>query len=306
MHRHAPLATAIALSLTLLGCNGSMKTAQQTASSESAADSSSDTGAGQDAGTASAPAAPTTFEQVISGSWRSADNVARDRYRHPADTLAFFGLEPTDTVIEITPGGGWYTEILAPYVRADGHYIAALPDPKAAEAGKARDGREAAMQRLKAKFSATPEAYGEATVVAFDPDAPVFGAPGSADAVLTFRNAHNWVAAGTAPAYFKAFYDVLKPGGMLGVVDHRARQGTDLEAMKQSGYLTPELVIGYATAAGFQLDGRSKVNANPKDTADHPNGVWTLPPTNSHEAADDAKYKAIGESDRMTLRFVKR
>ena len=301
MHRHAPLTAAIALSLTLLGCNGSMTTTQETAApgSTSAEGTSAESMAKQDA-------APSTLDAAISGAWRAADNVARDRYRHPADTLAFFGLKPTDTVIEITPGGGWYTEILAPYVHANGHYIAALPDPMAAEAGKARDGREKAVQRLETKFTATPEAYGGAKVVGFDPKAPVFGAPGSADAVLTFRNAHNWVAADNAPAYFKAFYEVLKPGGVLGVVDHRAKAGTNLEAMKNSGYLTPELVIGYATAAGFELDARSEVNANPKDTTDHPNGVWTLPPTNSHDDADDAKYKDIGESDRMTLRFVRR
>jgi predicted methyltransferase len=140
----------------------------------------------------------------------------------------------------------------------------------------------------------------------FDPKAPVFGPPASADVVLTFRNAHNWVADGNAEVYFKAFYDVLKPGGTLGVVDHRARPGTDLEKMKKSGYLTEALVIAQATAAGFVLDGRSEVNANPADTADHPNGVWTLPPSNRHEPADAARYAAIGESDRMTLRFVKR
>lgn len=301
MHRHTPLTAAIALSLSLLGCNGSMTTTPKTAASAS----TSAEGTSADSMTQQG-AAPSTLAQAISGAWRSADNVARDRYRHPADTLAFFGLEPTDTVIEITPGGGWYTEILAPYVGADGHYIAALPDPMAAEAGKARDGRKKAVQQLETKFTATPGAYGGAKVVGFDPKAPVFGPAGSADMVLTFRNAHNWVAADNAPAYFKAFYDVLKPGGTLGVVDHRAKAGTDLAAMKDSGYLTPELVIGYAVAAGFQLDARSKINANPKDTTDHPNGVWTLPPTNSHDDAEDAKYKDIGESDRMTLRFVKR
>jgi predicted methyltransferase len=123
--------------------------------------------------------------------------------------------------------------------------------------------------------------------------------------VLTFRNAHNWVAAGNADAYFRAFFAVLKPGGILGVVDHRAKAGTDLETMKTSGYLTERLVIDHARAAGFVLDGRSEVNANPADSTDHPNGVWTLPPVNQHDAVDDAKYKAIGESDRMTLRFKK-
>ena len=297
MHRHAPLAAALALSLTLLGCSASMTTTQTPAATQPAA--------GQDADTASAAAATSVLDGALAGPWRHAENVARDRYRHPAETLAFFGLKPTDTIIEITPGGGWYTEILAPYLRAGGHYLAAVPDPMAVDAGKARDSRARGVQGLESRFARTPDAYAGAQVVRFDPTAPVFGAPGSADVVLTFRNAHNWVAANTAPAYFKAFYAVLKPGGTLGVVDHRAKLGTDLEKMKDSGYLTPELVIGYATAAGFELDARSEVNANPKDTADHVNGVWTLPPSNNHDKADDAKYQAIGESDRMTLRFRK-
>ena len=139
----------------------------------------------------------------------------------------------------------------------------------------------------------------------FDGKAPVLGAAGSADAVLTFRNVHNWVAGGTADAYFLAFFAALKPGGVLGVVDHRAKPGADLDTMKKSGYLTEALVIDLATRAGFVLEARSEVNANPKDDTDHPNGVWTLPPVNRHDAGDDAMYKAIGESDRMTLRFRK-
>ena len=131
------------------------------------------------------------------------------------------------------------------------------------------------------------------------------GAPGSVDVVLTFRNVHNWVAADNADAYFKAFYDALKPAGVLGVVDHRAKPGTSLADMKKSGYLSEDLVIELATRAGFRLDARSEINANAKDTANHPNGVWTLPPTNRHDKKDAAKYAAVGESDRMTLRFRK-
>lgn len=298
MHRHAPLAAALASSLILLGCSTSMTTTETTATAGPATS--------QDADAATAPTAASALDEAISGPSRHAENATRDRYRHPAETLAFFGLKPTDTVIEITPGGGWYTEILAPYLHADGHYLAAVPDPMAVDAGKARDERARGVKGLESRFAGTPDAYAGAQVVRFNPDAPVLGTPGSADVVLTFRNAHNWVAADNAPAYFKAFYDVLKPGGTLGVVDHRAKAGTDLESMKKSGYLTPDLVIGYATAAGFELDARSEVNANPKDTTDHPDGVWTLPPTNSHDNADDAKYDGIGESDRMTLRFVKR
>lgn len=237
---------------------------------------------------------------AIAGKWREQKNVARDQYRHPQQTLAFFGIAPNQTVIEITPGGGWYSEILAPYLNAEGHYLAAVGKPDKPDSRGARSN-----QALAARFTADKAHFGGAKLVEFDPKAPVFGAPGGADAVLTFRNVHNWVDAGTAAAYFKAFFAALKSGGTLGVVDHRAKPGTDLEAMKKSGYLTEALVIQLATDAGFKLDAKSEINANPKDTADHPNGVWTLPPTNDHAEADDAKYQAIGESDRMTLRFVK-
>jgi predicted methyltransferase len=257
---------------------------------------------------ASAAATTTTttqansFDAVLAGAWRDPKNVARDQYRHPRETLSFFGIAPEETLIEITPGGGWYAEVLAPYLRDKGHYVAAVwDDAIAGQPGY----RYRLNNELRAKFTGNAAVYGTPDVRVFDPKAPVFGPAASADTVLTFRNAHNWVADGNADAYFKAFFDVLKPGGTLGVVDHRAKPGTDLEAMKKSGYLTEELVIGYATKAGFVLEEKSEINANPKDTTDHPNGVWTLPPSNDHEAADDAKYKAIGESDRMTLRFKK-
>ena len=237
--------------------------------------------------------------RLLAGSWRDPGNVARDRYRHPGETLAFFGVQPKHTVIEITPGAGWYSELLAPYLHDAGRYIvasaSAAPD---SGAGK----RNASLQ---AKYTADPARYARVQWQEFDGKAPVLGTANSADAVLTFRNVHNWVAADTADAYFKAFFDVLQPGGTLGVVDHRARPGTDLATMKTSGYLTEALVVELATRAGFVLEARSEANANPKDDTDHPNGVWTLPPVNRHDAADDATYKAIGESDRMTLRFRK-
>lgn len=244
------------------------------------------------------------LDAAIAGPWREAKNVARDPHRHPAQTLAFFGVRPTDTVIEITPGGGWYSEILAPYLR-EGRYLAALNDPAAMPEGRARDSATTGRSNYQAFLARHPAQYDRAQVLVFDPKAPRFGADGAADVVLTFRNVHNWVGAGTVQGYFDGFFRALKPGGVLGVVDHRAKPGTDLETMKKSGYLTEALVIDYATRAGFVLEARSEVNANPRDTADHPNGVWTLPPTNRHEAADAAKYRAIGESDRMTLRFRK-
>jgi predicted methyltransferase len=243
---------------------------------------------------------------ILSGDWRDPKNAARDKYRHPLETLTFFDVASNETVVEITPGAtGWYTEILAPYLRENGQYIAAQVDPMAAAEGSSRDRQQKTMTDLKARLAKYPAQLDRAQIVGFDPKQPQFAAPGSVDTVLTFRNVHNWVGGGVADAYFAAFFAALKPGGTLGVVDHRAKPGTDLEKMKKSGYLTEQLVIDLATKAGFVLDARSEVNANPKDTADHPNGVWTLPPTNRHDAEDATMYQAIGESDRMTLRFVK-
>ena len=246
--------------------------------------------------------APTGIEMVLAGDWRSDEDRQRDQYRHPVQTLSFFGIKADDTVVEITPGGGWYAEILAPLLRDHGHYVAAVWDDRI-------EGQPAYRYKLNAalreRFASDEAVYGKPDVRVFDPKAPDFGPSDSADAVLTFRNAHNWVADDTGAAYFKAFFNVLKPGGTLGVVDHRAKPGTNLETMKKSGYLTEALVIGLATEAGFELVSRSEANANPKDDTDHPNGVWTLPPSMRHDEADHEKYRAIGESDRMTLRFVK-
>ena len=241
----------------------------------------------------------TLLADAVSGTWRDPANRARDTHRHPQRTLEFFRVGSRSRVIEISPGAGWYSEILAPYLRTSGTYVAAnAVAPADSAAGKR-------ATALKAKFAAAPAHYDRVQWLEYDGKAPSFGAPGSADAVLTFRNVHNWVAADNAEAYFKAFFDVLKPGGVLGVVDHRAKPGTSLDAMKKSGYLTEALVIDLATRAGFRLEAKSEVNANPKDSADHPNGVWTLPPTNRNDGRNVAEYKAIGESDRMTLRFVK-
>ncbi|EIL89119.1 hypothetical protein UU9_10252 [Rhodanobacter fulvus Jip2] len=239
------------------------------------------------------------LDDVLAGGWRSEANRARDSWRHPKATLQFFGIQPDQTVIEITPGGGWYAELLAPLLHDNGHYIAAEQAPSTDSEARADD------SKLRRKFSADPAHFGNAAIVSFDPKKPVLGAPASADLVLTFRNVHNWVMAETAPAMFKAFYAVLRPGGALGVVDHRAADGATLAAVKSSGYLPTAAVIKLATDAGFKLDERSEINANPADDHDHPKGVWTLPPTLAMGDTDRAKYLAIGESDRMTLRFVK-
>ncbi len=240
------------------------------------------------------------LDQVLAGDWRSAANKARDQYRHPKQTLEFFGVKPTDTVVEITPGGGWYAEILAPWLKGSGTYVAAVGKPSRPEGEAAQD--KSALQKM---FEGNPAEFGEAKTVVFDNTAPVFGEPASADVVLTFRNVHNWVMGDTAPAKFKAFFDVLKPGGTLGVVDHRAAAGADLEKIKKSGYLPQDYVIKLATDAGFTLVAQSEINANPKDTKDYEKGVWTLPPTLTLGEQDKDKYVAIGESDRMTLKFEK-
>lgn len=242
------------------------------------------------------------LDAVLKGDWRNAENTARDVYRHPKETLAFFGVKPTQTVVEITPGGGWYAEVLGPYLKKSGHYVAAVVDPASASE-KSRGYYQRSVDGLQKKFTDGPAQFDKAKMVKYDPAKPVFGAADSADVVLTFRNVHNWRSANQAEGMFKGFFAVLKPGGVLGVVEHRANQ--DVAADDKSGYVGEAQVIAMAEAAGFRLDGKSEINANPKDTKDHPNGVWTLPPSNNHPEADRAKYQAIGESDRMTLRFVK-
>ena len=240
------------------------------------------------------------LDQVLAGAWRSEANKARDEYRHPKQTLEFFGLKSGMSLIEITPGGGWYAEILAPLMKGGGHYTAAITIPRKPEGEAAQD-----KSALEKKFAGDAAEYGEAVTVQFDPKAPNLGAPNSADMVVTFRNVHNWVMADTAPLMFKAFFDVLKPGGVLGITDHRAAAGADLAKIKQSGYLPEDLVIKLAIDAGFKLEGKSEINANPKDTKNYEKGVWTLPPTLDLGDKDREKYVAIGESDRMTLNFVK-
>lgn len=239
---------------------------------------------------------------AISGAHRSADNRARDVYRHPQETLNFFGITPSMHVLEITPGAGWYSEILAPWLKEKGQFIAAIWDEGQAGAPKYY---AALNQQLRDKFAANPALYGSAKLIAFDTKAPNFSAAGPLDAIVTFRNVHNWTMGGNDGDWFKAFFAALKPGGVLGVVDHRAVPDTSLEATLKTGYLTEDYVIERATAAGFVLEARSEINANPKDSKDHPSGVWTLPPTLGMKDQDRDKYLAIGESDRMTLRFRK-
>ncbi len=247
---------------------------------------------------APALAAPADMAAILAGPQRSEANRARDQYRHPAETLAFFGLKPTMTVVEITPGGGWYTEILAPYLRDRGRYIAAGSNPATENGAKA-------VAKFKAKLDADPASYGKVAVTAFGKGAYAVAPAASADMVLSFREIHNYVGGGYGPEAFKAFYATLKPGGVLGVVEHRAPETMAADREAKSGYMKVSTVKALAAAAGFKFVAASEVNANPKDTADYPDGVWTLPPTYQLGDTDRAKYAAIGESDRMTLKFVK-
>ena len=242
------------------------------------------------------------IDAAMNGAHRSDTYKARNQYRHPEETLLFFGLKPDMTVVEITPGGGWYLEILAPVLRDRGTYYAAtyLIDANSFEFFRRMDAN------LRAKLASAPEIYDRVELVHFDSKAPVFAPPGSADMVLTFRNVHNWAKGGRAELMFRGFAEALKPGGVLGVVEHRARPGTSFEKQVASGYMTEEYVIETARKAGFRLVARSEINANAKDTTDHPGGVWNLPPNlRDVPEADMAKMRAIGESDRMTLKFVR-
>jgi predicted methyltransferase len=247
----------------------------------------------------SAPAiAAGPFDAAISGAWRSDAAKARDQYRHPAETLKFLGVKPGQTVIEISPGGGWYTEILAPAMKGSGKYVAALGNPLASV--NAARGVEA----FKAKY-ADKAIYGDIGIGVFGKGVDEIVAPGSADVVLTFRNVHNWHMGSWDQEAFNAFFKALKPGGTLGVVEHRLPEERPDADMKKSGYMKVSYVKMLAEKAGFKLVGSSEVNANPKDTKDYPDGVWTLPPTFQKGDVDRAKFAAIGESDRMTLKFVK-
>ena len=245
--------------------------------------------------------ADSLIDQALVGDHRAAANKARDKYRHPKETLLFFGLRPDMLVAEISPGRGWYTEILAPVLHDRGQYYAAVSaiTEKTPEALKKNDADYRGM------LAAAPDLYGKVKLSLISPASRQIAPPGSADLVLTFRNVHNWAKAGTADAMFKAFHDALKSGGTLGVVEHRARPDASFQQQIDTGYMTEAYVVETAQKAGFRLVNKSEINANPRDTKDHPGGVWTLPPTLQHGDQDRDKYLAIGESDRMTLKFEK-
>jgi len=249
---------------------------------------------------ASAAADDTKLASLVTGPQRTEQNRVRDPYRHPRETLEFFGLRDDMTVVEIWPGGsGWWTEILAPYLAEKGRYYVALPD--SASSDEARKGNDA----FAAKMAASPALYGKIMLTVLDGDRHPIAPDGSADLVLTFRNLHDWVPRGTAEGALRAFYRALKPGGILGVEDHRASPDAPQDPMVKSGYLREDFTIALVESVGFKFVGRSEVNDNPKDTKDYPDGVWTLPPTLRLKDQDRDRYVAIGESDRFTLKFVK-
>lgn len=245
------------------------------------------------------PAQDERLREIIAGAHRSEESKARDRYRHPFETLTFFGIRPEMTVVEIYPGRGWYTEILAPYLKGSGTlYAAEHPGDPSYEA--VQRSLEAFDQRIKS----APELYGEVKRTKLAKGAEI-APPGSADLVVTFRNVHSWMRSGTADETFAAMFKALKPGGVLGLVQHRGKPGVEQDPKAGSGYVSEDYVIALAEKAGFKLAEKSEINANPNDTKDYPKGVWTLPPTLRLGDADREKYLAIGESDRMTLKFVK-
>jgi predicted methyltransferase len=238
-----------------------------------------------DVGTAAA------LQAAIAGPQRSDVNKARDKYRHPLETLTFFGIRPDMTVVEISPGTGWYTEILAPFLKEHGKLYEAV-------------GGGAGAKTFEDKLKSDPAVYGQVIVTTLQPPAQTEIAPaGSADMVLTFRNVHDWLPRGTTADYFKAFYRALKPGGVLGITDHRADPSQPQDPKAKNGYVRQDYMIQIAEQAGFKLAGTSEINANPKDPRNQP--VWNLPPTLRQGDKDRDKYLAIGESDRMTLKFVK-
>lgn len=242
------------------------------------------------------PELPDSLEEALQGTFRSPENMKRDSYRHPQETLEFFGLTPEMTVLEISPGAGWYTEIIAPLLSEHGRYIMALP---VADKPYFKD-MEERINSWKEKF---PMVKVEKAL--FSPPSIIeLPAAGSVDMVLTFRNVHNWMAKSGEKAAFAAFYKVLKPGGILGVVEHRALPSQE-DKFAKSGYVRESDLIEMAADAGFALMATSEINANPRDSKDHPAGVWTLPPTLRLGEENRDKYLAIGESDRMTLKFIK-
>ena len=247
-------------------------------------------------------AADTALQGALAGDHREEMNSVRDGSRHPAGTLEFFGFRSDMTIVELWPGGGWYTEILAPALRSDGKLIAATYG----DTGDSSEYRTRSHRSYMEKLAAGPTVYDAVEVITFwPPEAASLGPDNSADMVLTFRNIHSMIRRDQQKNFFAAAWQVLKPGGILGIVQHRAPEDADAKTSADSGYVPQAYVIDLAIEAGFSPAGTSEINANPRDTKDHPEGVWTLPPSLRLDDTDREHYLAIGESDRMTLKFVK-
>lgn len=251
--------------------------------------------------TSSRQATSQKLDAILSGSHRADAHRTRDVWRHPRETLLFFGVRPEMTVMEIWPDPtGWYTEVLAPLVREKGKYYAAVID-----AAPGNVNQEKRVQDFRQKLAANPALYDKVIVTPFYADGRDIAPPGSLDMIVTFRNIHNWMARGTAEKAFAAMYRALKPGGVLGVVEHRGNPAIPQDPQAKSGYVNEQYAIDLIQAQGFRLEAKSELNANPRDTKDYEQGVWTLPPVYRLGDTDREKYTAIGESDRFTLKFVK-
>jgi len=251
---------------------------------------------------AATPEAPEAkIRGALAGTVRTDKERARDGARHPTETLSFMGVRENASVLELWPGGGYYTSILAPVLAERGKltitHFDAKGDPKAYDTKSTLE--------LFARLDKNPEVFGKVARQQIATPSVNFGAPASYDFVLTFRNIHNWVEGRFADKVFAEAFRVLKPGGVLGIEEHRGKPGMSVEAIDKTGYVPEDYVRQLAERAGFRFDARSDVNANPKDTTDHPNGVWSLPPSFAGKDVDREKFAAIGESDRMTLRFIK-
>lgn len=294
-------ASRIALVLSSVIAAAAMGCKPAAQDSPSSAPPAADGGSSADAEGATA----TALQAALAGEHRSADNKARDRYRHPAETLLFFGLRKDMTVVELWPGGGgWFTEVLAPVLRDSGKLIVTNFDTSGPpDSYPVKNGN-----KYKAKLASAPGVYDKVEVVTVqDPKTLTLAPEGTVDMIVTFRNTHGWVEDGLEADIYTAAFKALKPGGVFGVEQHRAKPGPVADPKKQAetGYLSEDWVIERVESFGFKLAGKSEINANPKDTKDYEKGVWALPPALQNGETDRAKYLEIGESDRMTLKFVK-
>lgn len=247
------------------------------------------------------PSSLPELDSILVASHRSAESRARDAFRHPKETLQFFGLKPEMTVVEVWPGNGWYTEILAPLLRDRGRLYTAQLDPSGGEYARTT------VDAFRAKLASRPDLYGKVvvTTLAPPPSKEAIAPAGTVDIVVTFRNVHNWMMFNWHREALAAMYAALKPGGVLGVVEHRGNPQLPQDPKAASGYVNEDYAIKLIESVGFKLVDRSQVNANPRDTKDYERGVWALPPSYANGATDRQRFAQIGESDRFTLKFVK-